>query len=373
MDRMAPVAPLRRTRVTHSRSSALLAAAFVAFAALPAGAHGVVGQQPTNIRSRILSVSPDVAGLHVWIRDLGQHIAVHNDTGTDVVILGYDNEPYLRVGPGGVFENQRSPAVFLNRTRTIVADAPASFDASAPPEWKQIGSGQTVAWHDHRVHYMGVGTPPAVGGSSNHAHLVSIWRVELRYRGQPVVVRGELRWIPGPSPLPRLGLALGAALLVGLLGFTRRWAVVAFLSLIALVVIVTMLIGGQWSATSADAWNAFLSTAYSILGAAVALSALGAIVRSRREPANATAMILVAAVVLMFGSGLANVTTLARSQLPTTLTPSLARTFVALVLGLSTGLLVTAARHLRRPAVLTVPPAPSHAAPAAPVPDDQPA
>jgi hypothetical protein len=130
-------------------------------------------------------------------------------------------------------------------------------------------------------------------------------------------------------------------------------------TLVGLAVVVSVLVGGEWSAASARPWIAFLSTVYSVLGIAVALAAVGALVRSRREPSNATAIVLVAAVILTFGSGLADITYLSRSQLPTTLSGPLARTSVALVLGGSVGVLVTAARKLRRPALVTVPPAPS--------------
>jgi hypothetical protein len=110
---------------------------------------------------------------------------------------------------------------------------------------------------------------------------------------------------------------------------------------------VLVLIAGEWSATTGGAWVAFLTTVYSILGAAIALAAAGSLLRARRTPDAATPIVLVAAVVLTLGSGLADITALDRSQLPTTLAPALDRTLVALVLGASVGVLVTAARRLR--------------------------
>jgi ABC-type nitrate/sulfonate/bicarbonate transport system permease component len=88
------------------------------------------------------------------------------------------------------------------------------------------------------------------------------------------------------------------------------------------------------------------------------------VLRARRTPDAATPILLVAAVVLTLGSGLADITALDRSQLPTTLSHSLDRTFVALVLGASVGVLVTAARRLRgapRPAVTVPATPPAHA------------
>ena len=256
-----------------------------------------------------------------------------------------------------MFENLRSPSVFLNRSQTVTASAPASYDAHAAPEWRRKGGGRQVSWHDHRVHWMGASPPPIVRKSPGETHLISNWVVESRFRGQDVAVRGDLRWIPGPSVVPRLGLALLVAVIVTLLGFTRRWDTVLTVVLSALAAIVFVLVAGTWSAasTTGGTWTAFLATIYSVLGIAVTLAAVASLVRWRHDPANASAIVLVAAVILTFGSGLADITYLARSQLPTTLSAPVARTCVALVLGGSIGVLITAARKLRRPAVLTIP------------------
>ncbi|HEY5165460.1 MAG TPA: hypothetical protein VIJ44_05880, partial [Acidimicrobiia bacterium] len=106
----------------------LLGVASVVAAAEPAGAHGVAGIQPSNFDTRVLAVVPVTTGIHVQAVDLGNKLQLDNHTGRDVVVLGYDDEPYLRVGPAGVFENVRSPAVYLNRTRTGNVPVPASAD-----------------------------------------------------------------------------------------------------------------------------------------------------------------------------------------------------------------------------------------------------
>jgi hypothetical protein len=328
---------------------------FVGLGATPASAHGVSGVQPTNFVSRVRSITPAVPGLRVEVRDLGARIEVGNDTAYDVVILGYESEPYLRVGPTGVYENRRSPSAFLNRSRTVGAAVPKSYDAHATPSWRRIGGGRVAFWHDHRVLWMGASEPGVVRDSPGRSHLLSNWVVALRYRGEAVTVRGVLRWVPGPSAVPRLMLALGVALLVVGLGFTRRWGAVLAVALAGVAGFVAVLVGAAWSATSEGAWTAFLSTVYSLLGVGVALAAVAALVRARREPADAAGIALVAAVILTFGSGLADITFLTRSQLPTTLPAGFARTCVALVLGGSVGVLVTAARKLRRPVAVAAP------------------
>jgi len=326
----------------------LLASAFVVLGATPAGAHGVTGAQPTNYASRVTSVTPRVPGLTVRIRDLGARLEVRNDTEHEVLVFGYTGEPYLRIGPSGVDENERSPAVFLNRSRTVTQTVPRSYDAAAPPRWKHISSEPVARWHDHRVHWMGASLPPKVAAAPGQARLIFDWKITIEYSGRPVVVRGDLRWVPGPSALPRLLLALVLAVLVVAVGLTRWWAGAVAITLVVVAVIVGALVVGEWGSTSADSWNAFLSTIYSILGSAAAIAAAAALVRARRTPDSATPIVLVAAVILALGSGLADITALDHSQLPTTMSPALDRTFVAIVLGASVGVLVTAARRLGR-------------------------
>ena len=84
--------------------------------AVPAAVHTVGGAQASNYQTRIRAIEPPVAGLRVEVVDAGARL--RNTTGQEVVVLGDAGEPYLRVGPAGVFENRRSPATYRNRVRT---------------------------------------------------------------------------------------------------------------------------------------------------------------------------------------------------------------------------------------------------------------
>ncbi len=81
--------------------------AFGVLTAPPASAHTLSGPKPTNYRTRVVSVDPPMPGVVVRAVALGS-IGVTNHTDTEVVVYGYENEPYLRVGPLGVFENLHS-------------------------------------------------------------------------------------------------------------------------------------------------------------------------------------------------------------------------------------------------------------------------
>src|SRR5437588_6067268 len=86
-------------------ATALSLLTLVAVAA-PAAAHtGTV--IATNTRSEITQ-NVGIPGISVRLTDLAGGIAVLNSTEREVIVLGYQGEPYLRIGPAGVFENKLS-------------------------------------------------------------------------------------------------------------------------------------------------------------------------------------------------------------------------------------------------------------------------
>ncbi|MEZ5248381.1 MAG: hypothetical protein R2713_03905 [Ilumatobacteraceae bacterium] len=123
----------------------------LAFGASPAAADP---PRPTDYRSEVVSISPAIPGLEARIIG-GDSFIELTTSGQDVLVLGYDGEPYLRFDADGtVSENVRSPARWLNLDRYSETSVPAEADATAPPEWEQVGSGGRYAWHDHRTHWM---------------------------------------------------------------------------------------------------------------------------------------------------------------------------------------------------------------------------
>ena len=109
--------------------------------AAPASAHTISGPRPTNFRTRITSITPDVPGVHVRVVDLGSRLELTNDTDTDVIVRAPEGEPYLRIGPDGVFENLLSPATYLNRSRSgdsAVQPVAAYARPGDPPKWHKV-------------------------------------------------------------------------------------------------------------------------------------------------------------------------------------------------------------------------------------------
>lgn len=120
---------------------------------------------------------------------------------------GYAGEPYLRVGPDGASENLSSPAAYLDRSASRAGDVPEGGDGDDLPRWRRLSGGSTLRWHDHRAHWTG-GTPGVVADAPDDTHVVvPELVVPVRVGGSEVGVRGDLVWVPGPSPWPWYVLA----------------------------------------------------------------------------------------------------------------------------------------------------------------------
>lgn len=191
-----------------------LAALLLLAAAVPALAHGR-GSDATNFRSTVRS-APDEGGMRWRVLGGDSMLELHNPGSDDVIVIGLQDEPYLRIGPRGVFENRRSPTVPLHRERYATSTDMAGMDhgdhsrldPDAPPEWVRVSAEPRWAWHDHRIHWMSPRTPDVDGETV----LIPRWEVPVLVHGVAATVTGELRWIPAPSPLPWVGAGLALAL-----------------------------------------------------------------------------------------------------------------------------------------------------------------
>jgi hypothetical protein len=322
-----------------------LVAAFVAVTASPAGAHGRGGLKPTNYETTLRSVSPRVPGLHVRVTDLGTKVEVTNEGAAELVVLGYDGEPYLRVGRRGVFENTRSPATYLNQSTTITGSPPRQADAKAAPVWRKVSDGRTATWHDHRAHFMGQDDPPRVAREPDRRWVVDNWQIPMQVGSEAVVASGRIVYVPPPSPWPWVVVAVVLAVAVFLLSRTSAWRTVFVVVVAVLTAVEILHTAGLWDASTASFGTKLGETAYSFGGIALGLLTLGWM--WRRGVESAVPLVLVATLFLFVAGGLADVTTLGNSQIPSTLAPGAARLLVTLTLGLGAGLAGAAALRLR--------------------------
>lgn len=195
------------------------AVAALLFAALPSVAHAHQGDP--NFRSIAHGITPAVDGVRVEVVNYDDSLELTNRSGRTVVVEGYDGEPYARLlADGTVQVNRRSPAAFLNDERYGGTPVPASASATAAPRWETLDRTGRFAWHDHRMHWMGSGTPPAVTDEDVRTKIFD-YRVPLRIDGRPAAVTGTLFWVGEPrggmpvwAIVALLALAIGSVVLV---------------------------------------------------------------------------------------------------------------------------------------------------------------
>lgn len=336
----------------RAHTAALAAALLVilALSAAPASAHTVSGSGATNFRTTLDAFTPAVPGLRLAVVENGSRLLLVNGTSTPVVVLGYDGEPYLRVGPEGVFENERSPAAYLNRTLTGTGPVPGTADTTAAPRWRQVSIGHTALWHDHQTHWMGSADPPQVAAAPARFHHVFDWTLGFRHGDRPVTAAGRLDWVPGPSPLRWLALSAVLGLSAVAAAIPRRaWGpglAVATAALVAVDVAHSAGVALAVAGDPTDRWRAFLFGNVVQLALWTGGLVVAALLTRRRVGGLWAAGIV--GVCLGVADGLADAAVLWRSSAPFGWPLWVARTTTAGTVGLGLGLLVAAALAVRR-------------------------
>ena len=176
-----------------------------------------------NYRSEITSIEPAALadGLTATIQNFDDNVELVNRTGKDVLIKGYDGEPYVRIGADGTVEvNLNSPTYYLNEDRFADVEVPARADAKAEPEWKEVDDSGIYSWHDHRSHYMALGTPSQVKDESKETKVFD-YTIPITVDGEPARMDGTLTWVGKQSGFPVLPfIALAAVIVLGAVGIS---------------------------------------------------------------------------------------------------------------------------------------------------------
>ncbi|WP_320065061.1 hypothetical protein [Micromonospora sp. RTGN7] len=346
-----------RARPSLLRRAGVVVAAVLAAVlgtAAPAVAHGADAPDGTDYRVEVTGVAPGRPGLTVRAVEAGARLELVNRTGRPVEVIGYSGEPYLRIGPDGVFENSRSPATYLNRTLAGDATLPDRADPAAAPDWRRIDDGPAARWHDRRTLWQEPDPPARVVADPTREQRVRDWTVPLRDGAEPVEIRGTLDWVPPPDPYPwwlatTLGfLLVGAAGLLaagtpaGARAFAGVGAALSAGGLAAIVFTVGRELDAGASGVGGVLAGLLTGQVWALLTGLGALAAGGYALA--RRPAADFAVALAGACLALF-VGVTNLAVLSRSVPPLPWPGGLARTLLALIL--ATGAGATAAGILR--------------------------
>ncbi len=170
---------------------------------------------PTDFATEVVAIEPADDRLAVEIIGGDSFVQLDVEAGSDVVVIGYQGEPYLWFrSDGTISENTRSPSTWQNAERYGTADIPGFANAEAEPQWREIATSTSWAWHDHRAHWMNDVDPP--GAQPGDQILEGV--VPLIVNGENVRITVASFLLDPPAQWPRIigaliGLAGAAAVL----------------------------------------------------------------------------------------------------------------------------------------------------------------
>ncbi|MGH9227285.1 MAG: hypothetical protein ACRD07_00920 [Acidimicrobiales bacterium] len=283
---------------------------------------------PTDYRSTVDAIEPVADGVRAEVVGGDAFLELTVGRGRQVVVTGYQGEPYLRFRPDGTVQrNRRSPATYVNDSRDATAEVPDSADPDADPDWETVADGGAYNWHDHRIHWMGSERPDG----AQPGEWTRPWAVDIEVDGTPTRITGTLALVDGVNPLPWVALGLAAAAGVVIAG-RRRPLVVAPVAVLVAAALATVVGWAQRADAPAGSGANPLLVAVPLAG--VAAAGLGITV-GRRMGRRAVAATALAAAAAVAGWGLLRLDVLTKPVLPTVLDAWLDRAGTTLALGLA--------------------------------------
>ena len=200
------------------RGIAALAALLATSLAAPTAASAADAQLVSELRG----TRPAVSGLELEVAGGDRFLLLRNGTGKEVIVMGYEDEPYLRFQANRVVEeNTRSPSKYANEARYALTPLPPQANSEAAPKWRAVSRDGSYRWFDHRIHSMEKGTPPQVKDEGARTKIFD-WRVPMTIGSAPVAAVGTLEWVPqddsGSSVVPIVA-GVGAAAVLCAIAF----------------------------------------------------------------------------------------------------------------------------------------------------------
>lgn len=251
--------------------------ALLALVAPPsAGAHIRSDAVAVDYRARVLAVP---ASLAVRIYESDRAVRLTVAPGHSAVVLGYLDEPFVRVTAAGVEVNAAAPTT-----------GAAALTVAHTAGWQRLSKSRSVTWHDNRVRAL----PPGIDRAR--------WQIPLLLDGRPVSLQGELWRVREPAWWPWLLIGLPFVLVSLLVFFRRRPAVSSAAAAFGLLAAAGLVASGAGLAfdtyASTGKWIA-LGNELALAVAGVAVIAIGTRV-ARGLAGGALGLLGLAAVALTF-------------------------------------------------------------------------
>jgi hypothetical protein len=208
--------------------------------------HTAVPIVALDYRNRILPSSTGPGGSwRASVEDAGRKLRLTVATGSEVVVLGYVGEPFLRFSPAGVAANARSETAQGLRLVPTGQVSSRSGDAA----WMLLTRAHSIAWADSRAW---------APSSALHGRALVRWSVPIDVDGRRAAIEGELTHVASPPLWPWIVLA-ALPLLAALLAAGRKrwlWAIATGLAALAGLATLADLTGFALGGlpVSADRW-----------------------------------------------------------------------------------------------------------------------
>jgi hypothetical protein len=306
----------------------------VATLVLPGTAFAHVGEKApvaTNFDARISGVQPSTSAVRAKVIDGDRQLWLEASPDATVFIPGAQGEPLLRFDSAGVFVNLHSLTAQTDRIR--VAGLRPNLDPHAPPRWRQLSSGHSYLWHDHRLHAL----EPLARGHRTPA-VLGHWSVPLLIDGRQHALQGALVYQPPGSVWPWILLAALVAGAVAFSSFAAHRAAAAG-ALVAVLLLWTLRIGRELDGRPSVGASEQIEIALTSL---VAVALLYGLLQRNHD------VRVVAAILAAFGcmyQGLTMLPVLTHGIALTALPGTAARVGVAALLGLGAGVLALTVRN----------------------------
>lgn len=169
------------------------AAAVLAVGGAQAHAHG---ETSPTIQTLVDEIEPEISGVEFSVLPgPAARLVAENRTAETLEVLGRDDRPFLRIGPGGVRADVNSIDWYRSGNPDGIATTPRGVRLTGPPRWEHVSTRLSWAWFDHRLHPGTVQVPPEAVEAQRTARLDD-WTVPTRLGDRLVEVRGHVEYRP---------------------------------------------------------------------------------------------------------------------------------------------------------------------------------